>query len=202
MTCGILDTRNGGRPPAVTACLTNHWRVHMATRKRTTAELQARILRSCTQQPNGCWIWNLAKYKTGYGRFGHHEYAHRISYAAFVGEILEGMHVLHQCDVPACVNPGHLFLGDDQDNCADMIRKGRGRKLADGAVRGVEKHGKRFYVRLSITGTLVMLGSFSTKDEAAAVSQAARARLYGVMVRTEIRTKSKPQNDIAALKVA
>lgn len=36
------------------------------------------------------------------------------------------MLVLHKCDVPACVNPGHLFTGTQKKNIADMYGKGRG----------------------------------------------------------------------------
>ncbi len=35
------------------------------------------------------------------------------------------MHVLHKCDVRACINPDHLFVGTDQDNSDDCIAKGR-----------------------------------------------------------------------------
>jgi hypothetical protein len=77
---------------------------------------------------NGCWIWVRAKDKKGYGRpglKGKSIGAHRLSYLAFVGEIPNNLHVLHNCDNPGCVNPKHLFLGTHQDNVNDMVNKNR-----------------------------------------------------------------------------
>lgn len=51
--------------------------------------------------------------------------AHRAAYISAKGEIPDGLRILHTCDTPACCNPAHLILGTQQDNIADMIKKGR-----------------------------------------------------------------------------
>lgn len=75
----------------------------------------------------GCWNWTRSRGSHGYGDFRRdgHKLAHRWSYATFVGLIPDGAFVLHRCDNRACVNPGHLFLGDADDNNKDMVEKGR-----------------------------------------------------------------------------
>jgi hypothetical protein len=80
-----------------------------------------------------CWIWNAAQHQFGYGhiRYGNKiEVAHRVSYILHYGEIPEGKCVLHQCDVPQCVNPEHLFVGDTIDNINDRIKKNRSKGLS------------------------------------------------------------------------
>ncbi|MFA6325045.1 MAG: HNH endonuclease [Candidatus Paceibacterota bacterium] len=76
-----------------------------------------------------CWNWLGSKSSKGYGRFkikGKLYSPHRISYELINGPIPKGMFICHKCDNPACVNPGHLFLGTQSDNMKDCFKKGRG----------------------------------------------------------------------------
>jgi hypothetical protein len=82
----------------------------------------------------GCWVFMGATNSFGYGIVGSggrgnpNDRAHRITYRHFKGEIPKGMFVCHTCDVPSCCNPDHLFLGTNQDNVNDMVRKKRNSK--------------------------------------------------------------------------
>jgi hypothetical protein len=59
---------------------------------------------------------------------------HRFAYEYFVGNIPDGLHVLHECDNSLCANPDHLRLGTHDDNMADMLAKGRHRAVQGEAV--------------------------------------------------------------------
>jgi len=75
-----------------------------------------------------CHIWIGALTGAGYGAVkvaSKTERAHRISWQRRNGSIPDGRLVMHRCDVPACVNLDHLFLGSTQDNMDDRSRKGR-----------------------------------------------------------------------------
>lgn len=77
---------------------------------------------------DGCWLWTGNKNMCGYGVSRYQDKkigAHRLSWLLLRGEIPVGLHVLHRCDNPPCVNPDHLFLGTQRDNNADKISKGR-----------------------------------------------------------------------------
>ncbi|SRR6266581_69653 len=95
----------------------------------------ARFFSHIAIQENGCWLWTGSTRTNGggqkYGRTwdkGRGISAHRKSYQLAFGSIPTGLHILHKCDTPLCVNPQHLFAGTPKDNMQDCKEKGR---LAD-----------------------------------------------------------------------
>lgn len=74
-----------------------------------------------------CWEWK-SKTINRYPSFsigGKNYKAHRVAYSMYVGQIPEGMCILHKCDNVKCVNPSHLFVGTQNDNMLDRKAKGR-----------------------------------------------------------------------------
>ena len=87
-----------------------------------------------------CWIWTGAINRNGYGSILHQgsiKTASRVAYELQVGPIADGLHVLHHCDTPLCMNPRHLYLGDNKQNTKDRVeRKRTGGIGKDGASAG------------------------------------------------------------------
>lgn len=78
-----------------------------------------------------CWFWIAHINEHGYGKMSD-VLAHRTSWIIHKGEIPIGMQVLHKCDVRSCVNPDHLFIGNQNDNMKDMAKKNRGKNRING----------------------------------------------------------------------
>jgi hypothetical protein len=102
-----------------------------AFRRRTEAEVWAMIEAGSMLIPwCGCRIWLGAATKNGYGQVqinGKKIYLHRLVYERRKGYIPDGMNVCHTCDIPACINEDHLWLGTFQQNHEDKVKKGRAR---------------------------------------------------------------------------
>jgi len=89
---------------------------------------RARIFNKCRMSETGCWLWTGPTNGKGYGVFyvgTKNRHAHRCSYEVFKGPIPDGLHILHRCHTPLCVNPAHLRAGTHQENMEERDALGR-----------------------------------------------------------------------------
>lgn len=91
--------------------------------------LARRLANGLADAPDhACWEWTRVRNQHGYGQLRVADrmvYAHRLAYQLGVGSIPDGMHVLHQCDNPRCINPAHLSLGTQSQNMKECSERGR-----------------------------------------------------------------------------
>ena len=88
---------------------------------------KAYIEERSAKMSSGCWHWLYAEDGNGYGVIGNNyktKKAYRVAYEVFNGPIPAGQVVRHICNNPICVNPKHLALGTQFDNCQDAIAAG------------------------------------------------------------------------------
>jgi hypothetical protein len=93
-----------------------------------------------TKSVNGCWEWQGAKTRGGYGHMAigknpNYKYyrIHRLIHAILYGETK--LVILHSCDNPPCCNPHHLNIGTMLDNVQDMDNKFRRRAVGPKGMR-------------------------------------------------------------------
>lgn len=118
---------------------------------------------------DGCWLWLGSLDKDGYGCCAKNVYgtsrAHRAAYALFNGPLLPGALILHSCDRPGCVFPGHLRLGTAKMNAKDAVSRGR-------TCRGEKQHNAKL--------TSAIVREIRSKYIPHVVGAKCLAKLYGV----------------------
>lgn len=130
-----------------------------------------------------CWEWKASKTPNGYGQFrfnGTRGLAHRVSWMLFKGEIPSNpdhaygvMGVLHKCDNPGCVNPDHLFIGDQSDNSMDSVNKNRwGKRGCPG-----ETHGRALLTEAQVLEIRASTDSLQALADRYGISKSAAAHI-------------------------
>ena len=78
-----------------------------------------------------CWLWIGCKNENSdgdYGRFSinYKMYlSHRISYFIHYNKDPGSLLICHKCNNPPCINPKHLFLGNNSKNKKQSFSEGR-----------------------------------------------------------------------------
>ncbi len=74
----------------------------------------------------GChkWRWGNKKYRQLIEYKGKRELAYRVSWELHNGPIPDGYQINHRCNNGRCVNPKHLYLGDQFANMQDTVHAG------------------------------------------------------------------------------
>ena len=115
------------------------------------------------ESPGDCWTWlGSVNKKTGYGKkqwHGRTVLAHRWVWQLFMGPIPEGQVINHKCSNKRCVNPHHLEVITQAENC----RHGDGAKLTAEQAQEIRDakqdrkwgDGKRLALRFGVSSALI-----------------------------------------------
>lgn len=92
--------------------------------------IEERLAKWSAYSAEGHRLWHGWHNQAGYGmiriggRSGYNDSAHRVAWELVNGPIPEGLHCLHHCDIPACIEVTHLHIGTDADNAEDRMAHG------------------------------------------------------------------------------
>jgi hypothetical protein len=99
---------------------------------RTSRTVEDRLLAKRTITPEGCWLFT-GSLLYGYGRMsvggasGTTDYAHRVAYRLWIGDIPDGHTVGHTCGQKACFRPEHLVAKPSRAKKAEQLTDLAGR---------------------------------------------------------------------------
>ncbi len=98
------------------------------SRRRESKMIPYLIETARNHNTDECLKWPFRCNEKGYGIVHYQDKQDRVSRVAYiilVGPIPSGLFALHSCDTPPCFNLRHIFLGTNQDNVDDMVKKQR-----------------------------------------------------------------------------
>ena len=146
-------------------------------------EVWERLKNNIVINDEGCMLWNKTLDGEGYGTTNlksRYIKAHRLSYMIKIGgkEIPEYINgektvIRHSCRWRNCINPDHLDIGTNSDNCKDRIRDGT-------ANRGDSSHLSK--IKESLAREIKL--SRREKGESGYKTQKERAKIFRVQLST------------------
>lgn len=129
---------------------------------------------------DGCIEWSGWISPGGYGKFktgGKSVFAHRYAWERFNGPIPDGLVIDHACRNTVCVNVDHLRLATQSENTRNLSGAKANNKHS--GARNVGRMGNRWRVRITKDGTTHAFGCYDTLEQARAVAEAGREKLFG-----------------------
>lgn len=137
--------------------------------------------------PTGCWLWTGATVRSNHGgkRYGvfntggkfKSRLVHRISWEMENGPIPVGLQIDHRRTCPkVCVNPAHLRLATNKQNCENHAGPRRDNKSS--GVRGVTWNGYRWVASVTHHGKRHYVGAYADLDEAGEAARLKRLELF------------------------
>ena len=144
--------------------------------------LAMRIINGLDSAPEvGCWEWKRSKNIYGYGTLkvnGKTVTAHKTAYELFVGEVPDGLLVLHSCDNPSCINPAHLHVGTQSDNMKECYERGRS-SIKPVSLKG-EKNGSAKLTSADVNEIRKMLSCGKKQQQIAEVFKISQSQVSNI----------------------
>lgn len=95
--------------------------------------IQKRFNKYVSRRKDTCWNWTGTP-RSIYGQFkenGKQEYAHRVAYRLWVGDIGPETVIHHTCGNTRCVRPDHLQAISPSNNTAEMLERRHYQQVID-----------------------------------------------------------------------